>query len=109
MSDYTPDRWEIIEIKSDRHETIRKVLGSWYGGYASSDSWRFSSGITNVIDKDTYWQVENYSGSIYTLYKESRGMSAYTASVFHRYAREAEDIGASITIVDIEKPVIGYL
>jgi hypothetical protein len=109
MSDYTPDRWEVVEIQSDGHDTLRKILGSWYGGYAGSDSWRFSSGITRVTDKDTYWEVENYSGSIYTCYKESRGMSAYTASVFHKLAKEAEEAGATVMIVDIQKPVIGYL
>jgi hypothetical protein len=109
MSDYTPDRWEVVEIQSDGHDTLRKILGSWYGGYASSDSWRFSSGITRVADKDTYWEVENYSGSIYTCYKESQGMSAYTAGVFANMVEQGKDKGVSLTIVDIEKPVIGYL
>jgi hypothetical protein len=109
MNNYTPDRWEIVEIKSDGHETLRKVLGSWYGGFGDSDSWRFSSGITNVVDRDTYWEVENYSGSIYTCYKEAQGISAYTLGVLDKLTKEAEEVGASVTIVDIQKPVIGYL
>jgi hypothetical protein len=109
MSDYTPDKWEVVEIQSDGQDTLRKVLGSWYGGYASSDSWRFSSGITNVIDKDTYWEVENYSGSIYICYKESQGISAYTAGVFNKMVEQGKNEGVSLTIVDIQKPVIGCL
>ena len=46
MSDYTPDRWMIARITSHNHPTIDKIIGSWYGGYAGSDEWRFSSGIT---------------------------------------------------------------
>ena len=42
MSDYTPDRWVIVEINSPEHGKIRKVLGSWYGGYLGSDSWRMN-------------------------------------------------------------------
>ena len=109
MSDYTPDRWEVVEIQGDGHDTLRKILGSWYGGYAGSDSWRFSSGITRVTDKETYWEVENYSGSIYTCYKESQGMSAYTAGVFNKMVEQAKEAGASLTVVDIQKSVIGYL
>ena len=50
MSTYTPDLWVILEFKEkDSEEVNRKVLASWYGGYAGSDSWKLSSGITKQI------------------------------------------------------------
>jgi anti-anti-sigma regulatory factor len=36
-------------------------------------------------------------------------MSAYTAGVFNQMAEQAKEDGVSMTIVDIQKPVIGYL
>lgn len=93
MSDYCPDRWVIVRITSKTHETIDKILGSWYGGYAGSDSWRFSSGVTKVVEHDDHYEVHNHSGSIYELAKGAEGMSAYTASVFNNMAKKLEDRG----------------
>ena len=91
MSDYTPNRWVIVEINSPEHGKIRKVLGSWYGGYLGSDSWRINSGITQVIDQGEYYDVVGYSGSVYQCYKSAEGMSAYTAGVFEGYKKELEE------------------
>jgi hypothetical protein len=91
MSDYTPNRWVIVEINSPEHGKIRKVLGSWYGGYLGSDSWRMNSGITQVIDQGEYYDVVGYSGSVYKCYKGAEGMSAYTAGVFEVYKKELEE------------------
>jgi len=91
MSDYTPNRWVIVEINSPEHGKIRKVLGSWYGGYLGSDSWRMNSGITQVIDQGEYYDVVGYSGSVYKCYKGAEGMSAYTAGVFENYKKELEE------------------
>ena len=90
MSDYTPDRWVIVEINSDQGR-LHKVLGSWYGGYLGSDSWRMNSGITQVIDQGEYYDVVGYSGSVYQCYKSAEGMSAYTAGVFEGYKKELEE------------------
>ena len=32
MSEYFPDRWVVIEVSSEG-ETLRRVLGSWWGGF----------------------------------------------------------------------------
>jgi len=101
MSDYTPDRWVIVEIVSSEHGKVRKVLGSWYGGFAGSDSWRMNSGIEEVIDQGDYYDIVGSSGSIYKCYKSSVGMSAYTRSIFENFKKEAEDIGATMEIVEL--------
>ena len=101
MSAYTPDRWVIVEMNSV-HGTIRKILGSWYGGFAGSDEWRFSSGITEVIEHDNHYEIHNHSGSIYTCYKNSIGMSSYTNMVFNDYKKKLEENnGGTMEIVDI--------
>ena len=90
MSEYTPDLWVIVEINSE-HGKLRKVLGSWYGGYGGSDSWRMNSGIEEVIDQGDYYDVVGYSGSIYKCYKNSEGMSSYTNMIFNQYKKDLED------------------
>jgi len=57
MSDYTPDRWAIVHITSLDHPPIDKVVGSWYGGYGGSDSWRMNSGIEKVVDCDKFYDI----------------------------------------------------
>jgi len=96
MNQYTPNRWEIIEVVNNLSgEVIHKILGSWYGGFAGSDSWRLSSGIEKVIDKGDHWEIPQSSGSVYTCYKTSQGMSAYTSGVYDNYKSELEksDLG----------------
>lgn len=93
MSEYTPDRWVVVEINSAKHGRIRKVLASWYGGYAGSDSWRMNSGIEKVIDQGDYYDVVGSSGSVYKCYKGAEGMSGYTSDVFETYKRQLEENG----------------
>lgn len=80
MTIYTPHKWVILEI-TQHNEKTHRVLGSWYGGYLGSDSWRLSSGITGIsLEKDSY-VITNHSGSKYICHKDNKGMSTYTASV----------------------------
>jgi hypothetical protein len=94
MSYYTPDLWVIVEVNSE-HGKIRKVLGSWYGGYGGSDEWRFSSGITKIEeyldDWDAHYLIHNESGSVYTCYAQAVGMSAYTNSVYNNLKEKMEE------------------
>ena len=100
MSEYTPDRWVIAEVNSE-HGKFRKVLGSWYGGYGGTDHWRFSSGITEIVEHENHYEVHNESGSIYLCRKGAEGMSGYTTGVLMNMQKKAKDAGASIEIVDI--------
>ena len=68
MSEYTPDCWVVIEIAADDTK-VQRILSSWYGGWAGSDSWRLSSGITEVEELEDSYIIKNESGSVYTCYK----------------------------------------
>lgn len=103
MSDreYAPDKWVIVEIKRKDGDTHRRVLGSWYGGFARGDSWRMSSGITEVIDEGDCYKVLNESGSTYYCVKGCEGMSAYSMGVLSNYKEEMAAHGGSIEVVEL--------
>lgn len=101
MSDYSPDRWQIVSLVHDGERTD-KVFGSWYGGYGGSDSWKLSSGITKVVEHDTHYEVHNVSGSIYTCSKNCEGMSMYAFGVFKRFEKQAEESNGQFTIEKID-------
>lgn len=90
MTAYVPDRWVVIELKSST-ETVYKVLASWYGGYTGSDSWKLSSGITSIDNKDDVYEFHNYSGSVYTCHKQAYGMSMYTTSIYDSWEKQNSD------------------
>jgi hypothetical protein len=90
MSEYTPDRWIVIEIVSGDY-TARKILSAYYGGYLNGDSWRLSSGIVKVIDNNKYYEIENESGSVYTCYKNAYGVSGLSGGVLNNWLNQAEE------------------
>jgi hypothetical protein len=98
MSEYYPDRWVVVEIDYGT-EVIKKVLASWYGGFAGSDSWKLSSGITETIEHDDYYEFHNYSGSVYKCNKRSNGMSGYTRGIYTSFEKKLEGHG-SIKILE---------
>ena len=88
MSEYTPDCWVVIEIDYDGYK-FQKILSSWYGGYSGSDSWRLSSGITEVEELEDSFIIKNESGSVYTCYRRRYGMSSYTAVILEDFKKQA--------------------
>lgn len=66
MIDYTPDNWVLLQIEGLDWPNI-KVLAGWSGGYLDGDSWRMSSGITDIERYQDYYLVTNASGSVYKL------------------------------------------
>jgi len=98
MSEYTPDTWVVIEIAMD-NTTVQRILSSWYGGWAGSDSWRLSSGITEVEELEDSYIIRNESGSVYTCFKGRYGMSAYAMSILEDFKKQA-----IITMVEKYEP-----
>ena len=88
MGEFTPDKWVVIEIDHGE-EKIQRILSSWYGGWAGSDSWRLSSGITGVEELEDSFVFKNHSGSVYTCYKRRYGMSSYTAGILEDFKKQA--------------------
>ena len=94
MSEYIPDKWVVIEIAMEG-TTVQRILSSWYGGFAGSNSWRLSSGTTEVEELEDSYIIKNESGSVYTCYKRRYGMSSYTAGILEDFKKQA-----SITMVE---------
>jgi hypothetical protein len=107
MSNYTPDLWEVVRVKVN-DDQIDKVIGSWYGGYGGSDRWRFSSGITKIVENDTHYEVHNESGSVYICYKNRKGMSGFTAREFENIIKQLKQLGGSLEVLDIHNILSEY-
>jgi len=92
MSNYNPDRWVMLKITRDGQVTY-KVLGSWYGGYTGSDSWKLNSGVTAVeVDGDSLL-FSGASGSVYRCHKNSYGMSSYASDIYAGFVKHVEGAG----------------
>ena len=80
MSEYTPDRWVVLQVNNGT-EIINKVFAGWYGGYLDGDSWKLNSGNVKEEEFDDRWEFTGHSGSVYTCYKSAYGMSGYMGSI----------------------------
>ena len=89
MSEYTPDKWVVIELDYEGVKT-QKILSSWYGGWTGADSWRLSSGITEVEVLEDSYIIKNESGSVYTCFKKRYGMSFYAMTVLEDIKKQAK-------------------
>ena len=104
MSEYRPDSWVIVKVyEAKTNNTIYRILGSWYGGYLGSDSWRLSSPIVKITDDEEVFIVWNESGSVYYLRKGCVRMSGFTSRVYVNFQQQLERLndGSTIEIVDI--------
>ena len=80
---YYPDVWVVVEFAGTAvPKTYQRVLAGWYGGYAGGDSWKLSSGVTEIIDRGSCWEIHNHSGSVYVCYKNSERFSMLTGCIF---------------------------
>lgn len=94
MTTYNPDKWAIIKIVAkDSGETLYKVMGSWYGGFGGSNSWKLNSGIDNIEKINGCFHYHGYSGSVYVCHESAYGMSMYTHSVYESYRTQCEEAG----------------
>ena len=81
MSTYTPDRWQVVLLKN-KTESIKKVFAGWYGGYASGDSWKLSSGIIGTNQSYSGLLQTSTSGSgVNAVFTVSRSSSTYVTTV----------------------------
>ena len=106
MSTYTPDRWQVVLLRG-KDTSIKKVFAGWYGGYASGDSWKLSSGIIGTKEFEDRYEFLNYSGSLYICYKASQGMSGYMGSIMSNWVESSkEDPSVTIRLVDLETETV---
>ena len=102
MSDYTPDRWVVLEMSSDKQEPVLKVFAGWYGGFAGSDSWKLNSGITAVKETNDYFFFDGSSGSCYSCRKGSYGTNMYGQGVLNNLIDKIERAGGTCIILPEE-------
>lgn len=99
---HTPDLWQVLVIESEEYGKSFKVLGSWYGGFVGSNSWKLSSGTESITFDGQYYTLPQASGSTYVLYKDAVGMSGFTHSIYAGFLKDAEANGFSLKIASIE-------
>ena len=100
MSDYTPDRWMVLSIQTER-EVIYTVFASWSsGGMMGTDSWKLNSGITRAVLSDNYWEFDGSSGSVYRCHKDYYGTNGYGQAVLNNLLSQARTQGIKIEILD---------
>lgn len=97
MSEYTPDRWVILEIDTGT-EKMKRALSGWYGGYLSGDSWRLSSVIVEMNETETGYEFTTESGSHYTLHNSAYGLSGYTGSILSGWEKQIEEGDTSVRV-----------
>jgi hypothetical protein len=90
MNEYTPDVWVVVHLSGTKvSKAYYKILAGWHGGYLDGDSWKLSSGIEKVIDRETYWEIPQSSGSVYICYKEAERFNSTTASIYSFYSDQS--------------------
>lgn len=99
MADYTPDRWMVLRIQTDK-EILYKVFAAWSGGYGGGDSWKLNSGITRATWADPYWEFDGSSGSVYRCHADSYGTNGYGNTVLSNLISQAEAQGIQIDVLD---------
>jgi len=92
MSNYIPDRWEVLEFRRGNDEPVYKVFAGWYGGYLGSDSWQLNSGIVKVIDLGDTYEFYGHSGSIYTCHKGCQSMTGYMLTIYDNWQKQVADM-----------------
>lgn len=80
MTNYYPDRFVILKL-NDENEEIYKVFGSWMGGYLTGDNWRMNSGIEKIVTEDESIHFYGYSGSVYSVDRDSYGVTTWSGAV----------------------------
>lgn len=90
MSEYTPDRWVVLQINNG-NEIINKVFAGWYGGYLDGDSWKLNSGNVREEEFDDRWEFTGHSGSVYVCRKDVYGLSGYMSSVLAGWQSQLPD------------------
>lgn len=95
---YNPDNWIIIKISSEDYGVVYKVLATWSGSYMWGSSWKISSGILSVEDKNDHWVLPQCSGSVYNLKKNNERVTLDSSSVLHRFQRDAEESNGKFSV-----------
>lgn len=106
---YLPDCWVIVRLSgSDIGDPYYRILAGWYGGFAGSDAWRLSSGITSIKEYEWHYLIRNESGSEYICKKNKERLSSLTASVLsgYGYKKPEELLVERVGITNVPKELL---
>ena len=89
----TPDVWVIVELHGSKVEngSYHRILAGWFGGYLGGDSWQVNSGITKIVDCDTFWEIHGVSGSIYNCHKTVERLNGMTSSIYNKWCKDSNE------------------
>lgn len=90
MREYNPDKWVMVKI-THKGNVVYKILASWYGGFATGDSWKLNSGCTKIEEDGQTYLFSGSSGSVYRCHKNNYGMSGYTMGVLASFQKQADE------------------
>lgn len=101
MSEYHPDKWCILKISQGNKVLSYRVFGSWYGGFAGSNSWKMNSGITQAIPRfdDNTIIFQGASGSSYACHDQAYGLSMYSRGVLEGIKEHMETKGVTLELM----------
>ena len=92
---YKPKVWKVLQFNQG-NKSINKVLAVW------EDGWKLSSGITEVVDKDSYYEIHNKSGSIYECDKQDERINYAVSKVIDELIGKIYGAG-NISLISLEK------
>jgi hypothetical protein len=95
MSNYSPDRWVVLEVTREK-DFYRRLFAGWYGGFAEGDSWKLNSGITQIRVQDDLYEVDGASGSTYFCNANGYGLSGYMGGLLAGWRANAPEVDIQI-------------
>lgn len=96
MTEYIPDKWQIVKIFGKYIPLTYKVFACWYGGYLNGDSWKMNSGISKVTEEEDYYLFEGFSGSVYKCHKKLYGTNMYGHGILQGFIEQAKEKNVTI-------------
>jgi hypothetical protein len=104
MSEYYPDKYVMVRITDvEDGEVHYRVMGTWYGGFASGDYYRLNSGVEKYERTDN-GKIRFYggSGSVYEVDEKMYGMSLYAGGWLEQVKENSKD-DVDIEIITLEE------
>lgn len=101
MAEYRPDVWEVVKVTFSG-ESHYRVLAGWYGGFAGSDSWKFSSAINKIVRHGDVYHFHNESGSTYICHIGYKRFSGLTYSIYKNSVETCKPCDSIELVEDID-------
>lgn len=108
MSEYHPDRWVVISVQPKDQPKWYRVFATWWGGFATGDSWQLNSGIVQCYAEGNKYVFQGESGSLYYCGNQGYGTSGFTSSVLNTIIDHGVVQGCHVEILDENTDWLSY-